>query len=199
MLGGDHAPSYRRGDIIRWLKNDLKLVKPGRKVILFNHDLWFGEDDMIFKDHQGEEIDFAEYGLEAMIYGHWHNHYYKQLTSGLHAYCSSTPDKGGIDHGTSCFRIYQVDAGGKLTVATRYSYIDGLLATVCPAEGEQVVCPDGKLNLRVNAYRSVSKARKVTAVIERNGKRERGWCCHRRPIGQGRAISGWLTGSSGWL
>lgn len=171
MLGGDHAPSYRRGDIIRWLKNDLKWVKPGKKVVLFNHDLWFGEKDMVFKDNQGEEINFAEYGLNAMIYGHWHNHYYKRLASGLHSYCSSTPDKGGIDHGTSCFRIYQVDAEGDLTVETRYAYIDGLLATVYPAEKEEVVCAAGKMNVRVNAYRTVSKTKKVTVAVERNGRK----------------------------
>ena len=79
-----------------------------------------------------------------MIYGHWHNHYYKQLKSGLHTYCSSTPDKGGIDHGTSCFRIYNADTKGKLSSATRYTYIDGILTSAYPAEGETVSVPDGK-------------------------------------------------------
>ncbi|MEI3155603.1 MAG: hypothetical protein V8S95_11250 [Odoribacter sp.] len=114
MLGGDHTPSYRREDLVRWLQNDLKLVAKDKKVVLFNHDLWFGEDHMIFKDNKGRQIDFAEYGLEAVIYGHWHCHYYKQLKTGLKTFCSSTPDKGGIDHGTSCFRVYQVGQQGDL-------------------------------------------------------------------------------------
>ncbi len=170
MLGGDHTPSYRREDLVRWLQNDLKLVAKDKKVVLFNHDLWFGEDHMIFKDNKGRQIDFAEYGLEAVIYGHWHCHYYKQLKTGLKTFCSSTPDKGGIDHGTSCFRVYQVGQQGDLSSETRYSYVRGELAAVCPAEGETLVCPDGKMNVRANAYRTVSRTKRVTAVVEQNGK-----------------------------
>lgn len=170
MLGGDHAPSYRRSDIIRWLKNDLAQTDKGKRIVLFNHDLWFWGDDLLFKDKNGEQIDFADYNLDAMIYGHWHNHYYKQLKSGLHTYCSSTPDKGGIDHGTSCFRIYNADTKGKLSSATRYTYIDGILTSAYPAEGETVSVPDGKMTVRINAYRTISDAKKVTASVERNGR-----------------------------
>ena len=170
MLGGDHAPSYRRSDIIRWLKNDLAQTDKGKRIVLFNHDLWFWGDDLLFKDKNGEQIDFADYNLDAMIYGHWHNHYYKQLKSGLHTYCSSTPDKGGIDHGASCFRIYNADTKGKLSSATRYTYIDGILTSAYPAEGETVSVPDGKMTVRINAYRTISDAKKVTASVERNGR-----------------------------
>lgn len=159
MLGGDHAPSYRRADIIRWLKNDLAQIN-NKRVVLFNHDLWFWGDDLLFKDKNGEQIDFADYNLDAMIYGHWHNHYYKQLKSGLQTYCSSTPDKGGIDHGTSCFRIYHADTKGKLSSETRYTYIDGILTSAYPAEGEMVSVSDGKMTVRINAYRTVSYAKK---------------------------------------
>lgn len=170
MLGGDHAPSYKRTDIIRWLKNDLAQIDKSKKVVLFNHDLWFWGDDLLFKDKNGEQIDFADYNLNAMIYGHWHNHYYKQLKSGLHTYCSSTPDKGGIDHGTSCIRIYRADAQGNLTVETRYTYIDGALASVYPANGETIATPTGRIQVRVNTYRTVSPTQKVTVVVERDGK-----------------------------
>ena len=57
MLGGDHAPSYRRSDIIRWLKNDLAQTDKGKRIVLFNHDLWFWGDDLLFKDKNGEQID----------------------------------------------------------------------------------------------------------------------------------------------
>jgi len=67
MLGGDHAPSYRRSDIIRWLKNDLAQTDKGKRIVLFNHDLWFWGDDLLFKDKNGEQIDFADYNLDAII------------------------------------------------------------------------------------------------------------------------------------
>lgn len=170
MLGGDHAPSYKPADIIRWLKNDLAQVDKGKKVVLFNHDLWFWGDDLLFKDKGGEQIDFAQYNLDAMIYGHWHIHYYKELKSGLHTYCSSTPDKGGIDHGTSSIRIYHADSKGKLSSETRYTYIDGLLTSAYPAEGEKVSPVSGKMQIRANTYRTASRTKKVTATIEQNGK-----------------------------
>lgn len=171
MLGGDHRPSYRRAELIRWLENDLKLKKKGQKVVLFNHDLWFGNEGLVFKDNEGHQIDFADYDLNTMIYGHWHNHYYKQLASGLNTYCSSAPDKGGIDHSPSCFRVYHVDKQGTLTSETRYSYIDGQLAVVLPAEKEVVYAPGGKMELRVNVYRTVSRTKGVSAEVQQNGKK----------------------------
>lgn len=162
MLGGDHAPSYRRSDVIRWLKNDLAQTDRNKKVVLFNHDLWFWGDDLLLKDKDGEQIDMAAYNLNAMIYGHWHNHYYKQLKSGLHTYCSSTPDKGGIDHGTSCIRLYHADTKGNLSSETRYTYIDGLLSVSYPAEGETIKTDNGKIQVRVHTYRTVSRTKKIT-------------------------------------
>ena len=77
MLGGDHAPSYRRSDIIRWLKNDLAQTDKGKRIVYLITTYGFWGDDLLFKDKNGEQIDFADYNLDAMIYGHWHNHYYK--------------------------------------------------------------------------------------------------------------------------
>lgn len=170
MLGGDYSPSYKRTDIIRWLKNDLAQIDKSKKVVLFNHDLWFWGDDLIFKDKNGEQVDFAEHNLHATIYGHWHNHYYKQLKSGLHTYCTSTPDKGGIDHSTSCFRIFRADNQGNLTSETRYTYIDGILSSAYPANGETIATTAGKIQVRVNAYRTLSPTKKVTVTVEREGK-----------------------------
>lgn len=43
MLGGDHAPSYRRSDIIRWLKNDLAQTDKGKKLFYLITTYGFGE------------------------------------------------------------------------------------------------------------------------------------------------------------
>lgn len=171
MQGGDYSPSYKTSDIIRWMKNDLAQMEKGKKVVLFNHDLWFWEDNLIFKSGDGEQIDLADYNTEAFIYGHWHIHYYKQLEkSGLHTYCSSTPDKGGIDHATSCFRIFHADREGHLSSETRYTYVTGLLASAYPSEGEVVFPVEGKMPVHVTTYRTVARTKKVTVSIEQDGK-----------------------------
>lgn len=162
MLGGDHRPSYTKRQIIEWLRNDLALKDPNKKVVMFNHDLWFRNDNLEISADD-EKIDMAEHNLTAFLYGHWHSHYVRKIGN-IMTYSGSTPDKGGIDHGTSCFRVMNVDANGQLNSRTRYTYIDGSLSSVYPAQGETV----GSDAVVVNAYRTVSPTRSVRVCD--NGK-----------------------------
>lgn len=48
MWGGDHAPGFRREDVIRWIQNDLEQQPKGKPVVFFNHDLWSTTDEFVF-------------------------------------------------------------------------------------------------------------------------------------------------------
>lgn len=170
MLGGDYAPSYSRQELLNWMKSDLAQVEKGKQVVLFNHDLWFWGDDFVFKTKGGDQIDFADHGLKAIVYGHWHISYCKRFPSGVGTYSSSTPDKGGIDHGASSFRLFHAGKNGELSSEIRYTFMKNHLEAVFPVDGECVTAKDGYLTVRVNTYRTESVARRVRVAVSKDGK-----------------------------
>ncbi|MEG2099403.1 MAG: PQQ-binding-like beta-propeller repeat protein [Mucinivorans sp.] len=157
MLGGDHRPSYTKQQLMRWIKNDLALKAPSTKVVMFNHDLWFTGDDLLITSGL-DTIDMAQHNLIAFGYGHWHSHYAKTV-AGIKTFSNSTPDKGGIDHGPSAFRVLDITPEGQITSRTRYTYINGAINSVAPARGDRLAA--GIIPISVNAYRSSSPTSSV--------------------------------------
>lgn len=174
MLGGDHAPSYKPGQILQWMQNDLAQTDPDKKVIMLCHDLWFQGDDLIFRDRKnGDSIDMARHNLEAFVYGHWHSQYVREV-AGIKTFCSSTPDKGGIDHSPACFRVIHIDEKGSVSNKNqaRYTQINGTLTLAYPSqEGRVSASKDGFISLRVNTYRTVSPTASVQVSTWENGKK----------------------------
>ncbi|WP_298062983.1 PQQ-binding-like beta-propeller repeat protein [uncultured Rikenella sp.] len=173
MLGGDHAPSYNLKQVLEWIRNDLAQTDPHKKVIMFNHDLWFQGDDVVIRAG-GDSLDMKRHNLVAFIYGHWHSQYAREI-GGVMTYCASTPDKGGIDHSPAGFRVFSVDADGNISdkTRTRYTHIPGLLTTTLPAQHDTIAAEGGLIPVRVNAYRTVSPTRSVRVAWVENGKRGR--------------------------
>lgn len=173
MLGGDHAPSYSKKQILEWIKNDLAQTDPNKKVIMFNHDLWFQGDDVVLRAG-GDSIDMKKHNLVAFIYGHWHSQYAREV-DGVMTYCSSTPDKGGIDHSPANFRVFSVDAEGNISDKTRarYTNVPGLLVTALPAQHDTLAVVNGTIPVLVNTYRTSSPATAVRAAMVENGRRGR--------------------------
>lgn len=162
MLGGDHAPSYTRSQLVDWMRQDLAHKEPSKKVVMFNHDLWFTGDNLKF-GAAGDTIDMASHNLIAFCYGHWHSHY-AVTVAGIKTYSSSTPDKGGIDHGASVFRVLDIDRKGGITSRSRYTHIEGAIASVVPAAGD---CLKAGINkIAVNAYRTAAPTAQVSVEID---------------------------------
>lgn len=173
MLGGDYAPSYSKKQVMEWIKNDLAQTDPDKKVIMFNHDLWFQGDDVVLRA-DGDSIDMKKHNLVAFVYGHWHSQFTKEV-DGVKTFCGSTPDKGGIDHSPACFRVFSVDAEGNISDKTlaRYSNVPGLLTMTFPAQHDTLSVVNGSLPIRVNAYRTTSPATAVRVSWIDNGKKGR--------------------------
>lgn len=163
MAGGDHAPGYTREDVCRWLKNDLAHVKSGTPIVVFNHDLLTYDDTFIYKGNDTESINLNEHNLKAWVYGHWHINYIKKQGN-VYSVCTSSLDKGGIDHSTTAFRVMHVDKKGDFTSELRYTYLDKNICIASPAG----ITSSGTVPVAVNVYSSVSPVKEViyTCLVE---------------------------------
>ncbi len=158
MFHGDYNPSYTVEEVAAWLKNDLAQVPANKPIVIFNHDL-------LSPDRLGLE----KYNVKGWLYGHWHINYMKQI-EGMTAIGTGTPDKGGIDHSMSAYRVVTADGKGNLTSDLRYSYIKNHLRIASIHAGEIPLLSNGRVPLVVNTYSSVSPVKKVNYTITRTNK-----------------------------
>lgn len=165
MAGGDHAPSYKNADVIAWLKNDLAHVKPGTSVVVFNHDLPYMDEEFVMKGADGSSIDFNDYNVKAWVYGHWHNNTVKKQGK-IKSICSSTVDKGGIDHSTNSFRVISLDRNGNVETQQRYTYLDKHIAIASPDS----IVTGNVIPLTVNTYTSQAPTKTVSCTLLADGK-----------------------------
>lgn len=108
MAGGDHKPGYTKDGVAAWLENDLAHVKPGTPVIVFNHDILSYTPEFVYGG-KNKSVNLNDHNLKANIYGHWHNNIIRRQGDVM-TVCTSTLDKGGIDHSTSATASLQLTA-----------------------------------------------------------------------------------------
>lgn len=175
MPGGDYRPGYTKEDVYRWLKNDLSMVDSNKSIIVFNHDLLTATDEFVYGINENEKIDLKKHNLKAWLYGHWHIQYMKNR-GGVLAVSTAAPDKGGIDHSTSAFRVMHVDKHGDCQSELRYSYLSKQIAIPSISNEEAPTLKNGKVPLSVNVYHSSSPVKSVsyTYQIEDRKKRYKG-------------------------
>ncbi len=170
MLSGDHKPSYTKEDVYHWLKNDLRHVPLGKPVIVFSHDLLTDSDKFLYGVSDTEVVDLNAHNLKAWIYGHWHINYMKKQGN-VYTICTSTVDKGGIDHSTNAFRVIDIDRKGDISSRLRYTYLDKHIEIASPGPDGFPVYTSGVVPLTVNVYHSVSPTKEVTFTCLVNGKK----------------------------
>ena len=110
------------------------------------------------------DIDLDAHNLKAWVYGHVHINHITRHGNAL-AICTSTLARGGIDHATSAFRKIGMDSKGNISSELRYAYIDKSIV-IASAQNEQApVTKDGKLQVSVNTYSTVTQTAKVTYAV----------------------------------
>ncbi|GBU08318.1 phosphoesterase [Bacteroidales bacterium] len=171
MPSGDHAPSYNMDHVIDWLKNDLANIPKGKAIVLFNHDLLLNDSDLILRS-KGNQIDLSEYNVKAWVYGHWHINHIKKHHNGLLSVCSSPPDKGGIDHSPSTFRVFRFNKQGVMSIENRYTYIDKLITCVYPNDREMASSKNEYLPISANAYNTTSAIVKMDYTLDQTSTKK---------------------------
>ncbi len=168
MSGGDAKPSYNTEEVYNWLKNDLAQTASGKAVIIFNHDILTRSNDFLFGP-KDQKIDLRKHNLKAWIYGHWHINYVRNQ-GGIYTVCTSTLDKGGIDHSTSAFRIINVDKNDNVDFKLHYCYVEPSVIMASPVNGSIApITSSGKIPLSVNAYHSGSNVKNITYSLSLYG------------------------------
>lgn len=160
MPSGDYKPGYTNEDVYEWLKNDLAQQPDGKPIIIFNHDLLTSGEDFRFYKNNDEFIDLDAHNLKAWIYGHWHINYVRKHRS-AYSICTSTPVRGGIDHASSAFRIYDIDRNGDFKTELRYTYLDKSIEIASISNLQSPVTKEGLIPLSVNTYSTVSHTKQV--------------------------------------
>ena len=163
MAGGDHAPSYSTDQVVRWLRNDLANVPQGTPLYFFNHDLPFAKGSFTYKGRT-DSLNLTDYNIKGWIYGHYHINHKHENTPGAFVMCTSTPDKGGIDHSTSAYRVVHVDRNGNSTTELRYSYLRDHAVIASPAGRTSAQ------TVTVNAYSSITRVKDITYTCFEAGK-----------------------------
>lgn len=165
MPYGDYDPSYDVEEVYNWLKDDLEQVDPDKTVIVFNHNILTHSNDFLLGP-EAHQMDLRKHNLKAWIYGHWHINYVRNQ-GGIYTSCTSTLDKGGIDHSASAFRTIHVAGNGDVDFNLHYCYIvEPQAVVVTPVSGTSAcLLPSGEIPLSVNAYHSGSTVRDVSYTL----------------------------------
>ncbi|GHT06273.1 phosphoesterase [Bacteroidia bacterium] len=181
MAGGDARPSYTTEEVHNWLKNDLAQTDPNKAVIVFNHDILTRSNDFLFGP-KDQKTDLRKHNLKAWIYGHLHINYVRNQ-GGIYTVCTSTLDKGGIDHSTSAFRVVTMDDKSNPEFKLHYCFVEPQVVIASPAhETITPLLPSGKIPLSVNAYHSGSTVKKVSCTVSVQGNTSRHQTMDMQPL-----------------
>lgn len=133
VLQGDRKPSYSADDVYLWLKRDLDAIPAGMPVVLIDHHLVGYSDDFLLKGDK-VSVNLMDYNLKAYLYAHYHtNLLEKSDRTGVTTIATMSPNKGGIDHSPSSFRVIKFDRNGNLESQIRYASLKGhIAATILP-------------------------------------------------------------------
>lgn len=154
MAGGDRWPGYTQDKFIKWFKGDLDQVSKDTPIVVFNHDIVFYDGDFTYKTDKNI-LSLNDYNLKGWFYGHWHVNHFKEFKNGVKAYGTSAPDKGGIDHSPSSFRVIDFDSKGELNSELRYTSVKNSVVSNLAMNSV----------LNVNAYSSGASTNSVTAKV----------------------------------
>lgn len=106
---GDKSPSYTADDVWNWVRRDIEALPKGTPVVIANHHFYSLPDD------------FKNYNIKGYLYAHYHTNLFYKGKDGISTYSSMSPNKGGIDHSPSSFRVISFDKKGSLSSTLKYS------------------------------------------------------------------------------
>lgn len=111
---GDKVPSYNTDEIYNWLRKDLDALPKGKPFILITHHLYGYADNFVMKT-ANQSLDLNTWNFKGYLYAHYHSNTFHKAKNGASLFCTMSPNKGGIDHSPSSFRVLTFDKKGDLS------------------------------------------------------------------------------------
>ena len=149
VLFGDKVPRYTTDEIYNWLRSDLESIPAGTPVVIMDHHLLGFSENFLLKTAQ-QELNLLKYNIKGYLYAHYHtNLYHKTPVGGVATISTMSPNKGGIDHSPSSFRVIEFNPKGDLKSHLKYSPI------------ERHVVANGFWEINVHGYTPVGYIRKT--------------------------------------
>jgi len=120
---GDKVPSYSADDLYNWVRKDLDALPKGTPFVLITHHLYGYSDNFVMKTDK-QNLDLNAYNFKGYLYAHYHTNTFHKSKNGASLFSSMSPNKGGIDHSPSSFRVISFDKQGNLSSEIKYSNLD---------------------------------------------------------------------------
>lgn len=126
-------------------------------------DLLTYSNQFIYGISDTEYINLNKHNLKAWIFGHWHINFIRKQGDVL-AISTAPPDKGGIDHSLSAFRVIHTDGKGNFRSELRYPYIEQSITINSISDHQATYLPSGNVSLSANIYFTDSPVKEVAYI-----------------------------------
>ena len=120
---GDKVPSYSADDLYNWLRKDLDAIPRNTPVIVITHHLYGYADNFVMKTDK-QTLNLNDYNFKGYLYAHYHTNSFHKTGNGASLFSTMSPNKGGIDHSPSSFRVLTFNQKGDLGSEIKYSNLD---------------------------------------------------------------------------
>ena len=120
MQRGDHPSGYKHSDQWIWLREDLRLNRGDKELIVFCHTRCESDETGFTIPVEDDILSLREENLRAWVFGHYHIHC-SQDFDGVLSLSTGRPDSGNVDSSPSGTRKYSI-VGGQHTTEILYSF-----------------------------------------------------------------------------
>lgn len=160
VLFGDKVPRYTTDEIYNWMRSDLESIPAGTPVVIMDHHLLGFSENFLLKTAQ-QELNLLKYNIKGYLYAHYHtNLYHKTPVGGVATISTMSPNKGGIDHSPSSFRVIEFNSKGDLKSHLKYSPVERHVVANGYWEGR-----GSGINVIANIYDTPTEVEKAVVLV----------------------------------
>lgn len=169
MSYGDVKLPYELADFGDYLQKLFQMIPDNKPLVMIGHFLLAPEEEKLIAGHNGLKVDLNKHNFQTWIYGHQHHNIAIRYANGANAYCTSTPNKGGLDHSPTSFRVITTSGDKQFGSRLIWGGMNNHLSITVPGTN-MIPEADRQIPVSVAAYHTGAPVIAVNAVLSENGK-----------------------------